>query len=35
MSIENVFTEHAKVIAGAAEELPEVLERVVKERGAT
>jgi phosphoheptose isomerase len=30
MSISNVFTEHAKVTARAAEELPEVLERVVK-----
>jgi phosphoheptose isomerase len=30
MSISNVFAEHAKVTARAAEELPEVLERVVK-----
>jgi phosphoheptose isomerase len=30
MSISDVFTEHAKVTARAAEELPEVLERVVK-----
>jgi phosphoheptose isomerase len=30
MSIANVFTEHAKVTARAAEELPDVLERVVK-----
>jgi len=30
MSISNVFTEHAKVAARAATELPEVLERVVK-----
>lgn len=30
MSISNVFTEHAKVTARAAAELPEVLERVVK-----
>ena len=30
MSIANVFTEHAKVTARAAQELPEVLERVVK-----
>jgi D-sedoheptulose 7-phosphate isomerase len=30
MSISNVFTEHTKVITRAAEELPPVLERVVK-----
>jgi phosphoheptose isomerase len=30
MSIANIFTEHAKVTARAAEELPEILERVVK-----
>jgi len=30
MSIANVFAEHAKVTARAAEELPETLERVVK-----
>jgi phosphoheptose isomerase len=30
MSISNIFAEHAKVTARAAEELPEVLERVVK-----
>jgi phosphoheptose isomerase len=30
MSISDVFTEHAKVTARAAEELPQVLERVVK-----
>jgi phosphoheptose isomerase len=30
MSIANVFIEHAKVTARAAQELPEVLERVVK-----
>jgi D-sedoheptulose 7-phosphate isomerase len=30
MSISNVFAEHAKVTARAAEELPEVLERVVR-----
>jgi phosphoheptose isomerase len=30
MSISNVFTEHAKVAARAATELPEILERVVK-----
>jgi D-sedoheptulose 7-phosphate isomerase len=30
MSIAEVFTEHAKVTARAAQELPEVLERVVK-----
>jgi len=30
MSIANVFSEHAKVTARAAQELPEVLERVVK-----
>jgi len=30
MSIANVFTEHAKVTARAAQELPEILERVVK-----
>jgi len=30
MSITNVFSEHAKVTARAAQELPEILERVVK-----
>ena len=30
MSIANIFAEHAKVTARAAQELPEVLERVVK-----
>lgn len=30
MSIANVFTEHAKVTARAAQDLPEVLERVVR-----
>ena len=30
MSIANVFAEHAKVTARAAEELPEILERVVE-----
>src|SRR5580693_2353435 len=30
MSIANIFTEHAKVTARAAQELPEILERVVK-----
>jgi phosphoheptose isomerase len=30
MSIANIFTEHAKVTARAAQELPQILERVVK-----
>lgn len=30
MSIANIFTDHAKVTARAAQELPEILERVVK-----
>jgi phosphoheptose isomerase len=30
MSIHNIFAEHAKVTARAAQELPEILERVVK-----